>query len=92
MTAIQSISHPSRIHDVRFIRHPSTKGDQDPHDLLFVAAEDKRISVYARCRRDEVEAADNERGDSAQMSEYAIVAELVGHTARSACRIVYMGE
>jgi len=86
MTIIQSITHPSRVQDLRFARHPSMKEDKDTHDLLFVAAEDKRISVYARSPRVGQPDAENndEQGSSAQEFEYKIVAELVGHTNRLA--------
>ena len=60
------------------------KENKDTHDLLFVAAEDKRISVYARSPRVGQPDAENndEQGSSAQEFEYKIVAELVGHTNR----------
>ena len=85
MTIIQSITHPSLVQDLRFARHPSMKEDKDTHDLLFVAAEDKRISVYARSPVGQPDAENNdEQGSSAQEFEYKIVAELVGHTNRLA--------
>jgi len=62
------------------------KEDKDTPDLLFVAAEDKRISVYAKSPRVGQPDAENneEQGSSAQEFEYKIVAELVGHANRLA--------
>jgi hypothetical protein len=97
MTIIQTISHPSRVQDVRFARHPLIKEHKDAHDLLFVAAEDKRISVYASSpqtgQRGEGETGnDEEKGGSTQEFEYKIMAELVGHTNRQAPRLGRLGE
>ncbi|KAF9779283.1 WD40 repeat-like protein [Thelephora terrestris] len=41
LALLHTITHPSRIHDVKFVRHPKTDDD-----ILLVGAEDKRLSVY----------------------------------------------
>lgn len=38
---MHTVTHPSRIQDVKFVQHPETKDD-----LLLVGAEDKTLSVY----------------------------------------------
>lgn len=68
-------------------------------DLLFVAAEDKRVSVYASSPKvgqpDKGETANDkkrdESGEPAQEFEYKIVAELVGHTNRQVSRLGHLG-
>lgn len=89
---IQSIAHPSRIQDVRFCRHPlATDSDSsvDDSELLLVAAEDKKVTVYARGPELAVsigKAANSDRSDDDETGElessYGIVAELVGHSNR----------
>ena len=68
MTLIHTLQHPSRIHDVRFCKRVEDKGE-----LLLVAAEDKRVTVY------EVPS-DHEKPPS-------IIAHFVGHENRHVSRI-----
>lgn len=39
---LYTVTHPSRIQDVKFVQHPETKDE-----VLLVGAEDKKLSVYA---------------------------------------------
>ena len=41
LALLHTITHPSRIQDVKFVRHPETKDE-----ILLVGAEDKKLSVY----------------------------------------------
>jgi hypothetical protein len=87
MSILQSIVHPSRIHDVGFARHPlAMKGGSeviDNNELLLVAAEDKKISVYATFAVARSQEGDGEgAGASEPPLEYRIVAELIGHVNR----------
>jgi len=92
MTLIQTIPHPSRIHDFAFCLRSHASSPDD--ELLLVAAEDKKISVYMcqpsvdaspKPSNDESNPSDTdilpdaERDDK---SQYCIVAELVGHENR----------
>jgi protein MAK11 len=63
LVLLHTITHPSRIHDVKFIRHPTTE-DQ----LLLVAAEDKKLSVYV------IPSDETERP--------RVIAEMIGHSNR----------
>lgn len=63
MTLLQTITHPSRIQDVRFVKRVGEEGE-----LLLVAAEDKKVTVY-----------DSENGSNTTLP---ILAELVGHQNR----------
>lgn len=38
---LHTVTHPSRVHDVKFIKHPTTE-----EELLLVAGEDKKLSIY----------------------------------------------
>jgi len=38
---LHTITHPSRVQDVKFVQHPETNDE-----LLLVGAEDKKLSVY----------------------------------------------
>lgn len=90
MALIQSIEHPSRVHDVRFSARPDGEGE-----VLLVAGEDKKISVYElhEISPDNVQttskiASDEDKGEEAEVevdtptSQYAIVAEFIGHENR----------
>ncbi|KAG8959750.1 hypothetical protein FRC03_007526 [Tulasnella sp. 419] len=65
MALLCQIHHPSRIQDVQFFSRPDST-----LELLLVAAEDKKVSVY--------------EADSAEEEEahYRIIAEFVGHSNR----------
>lgn len=63
MELLHTVTHPSRIHDVRFCKKDSGDGE-----LLLVAAEDKKVTVY-----------DSSSDDSTSLP---IVAELIGHQNR----------
>lgn len=94
MTLIQTISHPSRIHDIAFCARPSASSSDD--EVLLVAAEDKKVSVYAvrvrspgnrsHKRSAESSGGSNTDTDDAPKSdieaEYRVVAEIVGHENR----------
>ncbi|KAF9646488.1 WD40 repeat-like protein [Thelephora ganbajun] len=41
LALLHTITHPSRIQDVKFVQHPETKDE-----ILLVGAEDKKLSVY----------------------------------------------
>ena len=41
LVLLHTLTHPSRIQDVKFVQHPET-GDE----ILLVGAEDKKLSVY----------------------------------------------
>jgi protein MAK11 len=41
MNIIHTISHPSRIHDIKF-----SKGLKGDGEMLLVGAEDKKVTVY----------------------------------------------
>jgi len=60
---LHTVTHPSRIHDVRFIKHPKT-GEQ----LLLVAAEDKKLSIYLIL--------------SEESQAPRVIAHMVGHSNR----------
>jgi hypothetical protein len=92
MTLIQTISHPSRIHGCAFCPRPHASSPDD--ELLLVAAEDKKISVYMcqpsvdaspKPSNDESNPSDTDILPDAERdnkSGYCIVAELVGHENR----------
>ncbi|CCM02642.1 uncharacterized protein FIBRA_04746 [Fibroporia radiculosa] len=63
MTLLHSITHPSRLHDVRFCRRVVGNGE-----VLLVAAEDKKVSVY------------DVSSDKTVIPN--IIAEMIGHTNR----------
>ncbi|TCD68009.1 hypothetical protein EIP91_011620 [Steccherinum ochraceum] len=63
MTLLHTITHPSRIHDIKFHRRVDGEGE-----VLFVAAEDKKLSVYDV-------PSDREKAPS-------IIAEMIGHSNR----------
>lgn len=82
---IQSIQHPSRIQDVRFSRHPlasDTDSGVDANELLFVAGEDKKITVYASSNSHPASSENDDDETGEPVSNYSVVAELVGHTNR----------
>lgn len=88
MTLIQSIQHPSRIQDVRFCRHPHDLDATDADELLFVSAEDKKVSVYAsrpefvKAKAMNGEEDEEEEEEAPADAAYGIVAELIGHANR----------
>lgn len=92
MTLIQSIQHPSRIQDVRFCRHPHDLDSPEAEELLFVSAEDKKVSVYAqmhtftKTKANNVNSDDDEDSDTNDQSHeneaYSVYAELIGHANR----------
>jgi len=41
LAMLHTVTHPSRVHDVKFIKHPTTE-----EELLLVAGEDKKLSIY----------------------------------------------
>jgi hypothetical protein len=65
MTLLHTITHPSRLHDIHFCKRVSDSGE-----LLLVAAEDKKLSIY----------------DVTLNTEDVpfIVAEMIGHSNRFA--------
>ena len=65
MVLLHTVPHGSRIHDLRFCTR------RDARELLLVAAEDKRVSVYLL-----------DQGDLSSSSPGPIVATLVGHQNR----------
>lgn len=89
MTLLQTIKHPSRIQDVRFGRHPDQEDSPDADEFIFVSAEDRKVSVYAR-RAEFFSVDEDEESESEEETEkeasgktaYGIVAELVGHANR----------
>ena len=62
MALLHSINHPSRVQDIRFCARVEGSGQ-----LLLVAAEDKKVSIY-----------EMDTGGS----QFKVVAELVGHSNR----------
>ena len=62
MTLLHTLKHPSRIQDVKFVRA------DDDAELMLVAAEDKKVTVYRM-------PADTDKTPS-------IIAEMVGATNR----------
>ncbi len=62
---LHTITHPSRIHDVKFCKRAIGEGE-----VLLVAAEDKKVSVY------------DLPSDRTQVP--TVVAEMIGHTNRYA--------
>lgn len=42
MTLLKTVTHPSRIHDVRFCK----RRKDDEEELLLVAGEDKKVVIY----------------------------------------------
>ncbi|EJD48091.1 WD40 repeat-like protein [Auricularia subglabra TFB-10046 SS5] len=71
MSLLSSITHTSRLHDVRFAPRPTGDGE-----LLLVAAEDKCVLIYATPRQ-----------DASQSSEHdspppALLAKLISHANR----------
>ncbi|KIJ55478.1 hypothetical protein M422DRAFT_24052 [Sphaerobolus stellatus SS14] len=67
MALLYTITHPARIHDVKFFL-PEGPDVDDQSELLMVAAEDKKVSIYELREKDE--------------GEPKLIAELVGHTNR----------
>lgn len=67
MDLLHIIHHPSRLHDVRFCKRVNGEGE-----LLLVAAEDKKVSIYDL-------PSDLDKVPS-------IIAEMVGHSNRSVIR------
>lgn len=63
MVMIHTIQHPARIHDVRFCERVNGKGE-----VLFVGAEDKKLSIYDV--------------SSEQEKTPIVVAQMIGHTNR----------
>lgn len=63
LALLHTVTHSSRIHDVRFVKHP-TKDEQ----LLLVAAEDKKLSIYSVSADETIPP--------------HIIAEMVGHSNR----------
>lgn len=43
MSLLYTITHPSRVHDVKFFRPAK---DEEQPEFLLVAAEDKKVTVY----------------------------------------------
>jgi protein MAK11 len=43
MVLLHTITHPSRVHDVKFFRPTDAKGEPE---FLLVAAEDKKVTIY----------------------------------------------
>jgi len=41
LALLHTITHPSRIQDIKFVQHPETKDE-----ILLVGAEDKKLSIY----------------------------------------------
>jgi protein MAK11 len=73
MALLHTISHPSRVHDVHFVRgSTSPSGPSTEHELLLVAAEDKKLSVY-----DVPQTVDVAKGTLP-----VLASELVGHSNR----------
>ncbi|PPQ65173.1 hypothetical protein CVT24_011036 [Panaeolus cyanescens] len=73
MDVLHSISHTSRIHDVKFVLPVGVESTDSPStsELLLVGAEDKKTTVY------EIHTSADERTKKPR-----VVAELVGHTNR----------
>jgi len=65
MALLHTIIHPSRLHDIKFCKRVNGSGE-----LLFAAAEDKKLSVYAI--PDDPESTD----------PLEIIAEMIGHQNR----------
>jgi protein MAK11 len=63
MALQHTTTHPSRIHSVRFCKRVNGEGE-----LLLVAAEDKKVSIY--------------QISEDPQSPPAIIAEMVGHANR----------
>lgn len=63
MKSLHTIIHPSRLHDVKFCRRVLGKGE-----VLLVAAEDKKLSVYDVPSEPE--------------GVPTVIAEMVGHSNR----------
>ena len=63
MSLLHSLKHPSRIHDVKFCQRVEGNGD-----ILLVAAEDKKLSIY------------DIPSDTEQQP--VIIAEMIGHSNR----------
>ncbi|KAF8324348.1 WD40-repeat-containing domain protein [Cantharellus anzutake] len=78
MTVVTTINHPSRIHEIRFIKHPSHSSTRD---LIFIAAEDKKISVYEPQEHPATEEGISEAGFRSTWN-YVLKAELIGHNNR----------
>ncbi|KDQ61940.1 hypothetical protein JAAARDRAFT_31433 [Jaapia argillacea MUCL 33604] len=68
MSLLHTITHPSRTHDLKFYLPPT---GSDLGEVLLVAAEDKKVSVY-----------DLPTKESGPEVEPKIVAEFVGHSNR----------
>jgi protein MAK11 len=43
MTLLHTLTHPSRVHDIKFYRPVNVDGEPE---FLLVAAEDKKVTVY----------------------------------------------
>ncbi|KIK63233.1 hypothetical protein GYMLUDRAFT_41562 [Collybiopsis luxurians FD-317 M1] len=76
MSLLYSISHPSRLHDIRFCKPIAS----DERELLLVAAEDKKVSVYSSLPGRHHPTA----GRDTEGAEPKLVAVMVGHENRYA--------
>jgi len=65
MALLHTITHPSRLHDIKFCKRVNGSGE-----LLFAAAEDKKLSIYMI--PDDLESTD----------PLVIIAEMIGHENR----------
>jgi protein MAK11 len=72
MTLLHNITHPSRLHDVKFAsRPPSSSGGEGGGgggDLLLAGAEDKKLTVY--------------QDYPDPQTPPQVIAELIGHERR----------
>lgn len=68
LAVLCSITHPSRVHDIRFFRL-----DQQDVEYLLVGAEDNKVSIYEVPMND---------GDEVSSTQPKIVGELIGHQNR----------
>ena len=81
MSLVHSISHPSRLHDIRFCK-PIASHERE---ILLVAAEDKKVSVYTSLpgRHHPTAGYESEGADEAGAGP-KLVAVMVGHENRYA--------
>ncbi|KAG8893725.1 hypothetical protein FRC01_013395, partial [Tulasnella sp. 417] len=81
MTLLCQITHTARIQDLRFVSRPGTSTDSE---VLLVAGEDKKVTVYEEGKPSTIANGDNaeEAENGAQVIAYKVISHFVGHDSR----------
>jgi hypothetical protein len=76
MTLLQSVTHPARVHEILFC-----KGLKD-EDILLVAAEDKKVTLYALPTIAIADEEDEDEAENSDATALPILGYLSGHSNR----------